>query len=184
MITKITHNWNIKNDYPILDKDQKQHEDKRESDYIWNQEEYILKVNGVWFKDFCLEIGTPREEAHKYHLSELSNVFKYLRNFGIYRDNIEIYHYCPVARLDVSTAEHYHPTDNQAKRYIVQYEDGMVYNSMFDSCYHWQIATQVTFDEALKMALGHMAMATYIDSYLEAWILVMDWVEDPMSYDL
>lgn len=184
MITKITHNWNIKNDYPILDKDQKQREDKRESDYILHQEEYILKVNGVWFKNFCLELGTPREEAHKYHLSELSNVFKYLSNFGIYRDNIKIYHYCPVARLDVSTAEHYHPTDNQAKRYIVQHEDGWVYNSMFDSCYHWQIATPVTFDEALKMAQVHLAMATYIDTHLEAWILVMDWVEEPIDFDL
>ncbi len=55
MITKITHNWNIKNDYPILDKDQKRREDKRESDYILHQEEYILKANGVWFKNSCLD---------------------------------------------------------------------------------------------------------------------------------
>lgn len=180
----ITHNWNIKNDYPILDKAQKHHEDKRESDYHNNQEEYILKVNDVWFKDYCLEIGTPREEAHKYHLSDLSDVFSHLRSFGIYRDNIEIYHYRPVARLDVNTAKHYQPTDKQAKRYIVQYEDGMVYNSMFDDCYHWQIATPVSFDEAFTMALGHRATATYIDSYLDAWILVMDWVEEPIDFDL
>lgn len=177
----ITHNWNIKDDYSSLNKKQQRREDQRESDYHNNQEDYIVKANSVWLKDFGLELGTTREEAHKYHMSDIPNVLSCLNLFGIDQNNIEIYHYRPVARLDVNTAKHYHPTDKQAKRYIVQYEDGLVYNSLFNNCYHWQIATPVSFDEAFKLAQGHMAMAPYMVYQLDVWILVLDWVKEDIQ---
>lgn len=182
----LLRNWNILDDDYLSSDEVRQHEDAREAQYQQDREQYKLTVGHLWLADKPNEYGdalfaTNAKDALVMHLPELQQVIDMLGHEIAHA--IKVWHYRPIARLDVDTAKlllNSDAKDKDEKRYIVQHEDGWVSNDLFDKCYHWQIATPYTLEDAYRIARGHHGMNAAIGDYSEVWILKLGWVMEKL----
>lgn len=180
----LTKNWNIVDDDYFNDEEVRQREDAREAQYQQDMEKYKLTVGHLWLADKPDKYGdtlfaTNAKDALVMHLPELQRVIDMLGHEITHA--IRVWHYRPVARLDVDTAQlllNGADKDKDEKRYIVQHEDGWVSNDLFDKCYHWQIATPYTLEDAHRIAEAHCNVTEMIGDYTEAWILKLGWAKE------
>lgn len=178
-------NWNIL-DCDYLDCEEvRQREDRREAQYQQDKEKYKISVNGSWLTEKPDEHSAARfdknpKNALTMYLPECKRVIDMLEHDVVY--GINVWHYRPVARLDVDTTQLLlNHVDQNEERYIVQHENGWVSNDLFDKCYHWQIATPYTLEDAHRMAKGHHGMNAAIGDYSEVWILKLGWVREKLE---
>lgn len=180
----LIRNWNVVDDDYLNVDEIRQHEDMREVQYQQDTEEYKLSVGGLWFKERD-EYGDTGfvinpKDALVMHLPECKRIIAVLgKNV---QHAIEVWHWRPVARLDVDTAQtmlNYVGKDEA--RYIVQHEDGWVSNDQFSNCYHWQIATPYTLENAYRIAKAHRNLSETIGDCQEVWILVLGWTKENMQ---
>lgn len=54
-------------------------------------------------------------------------------------------------------------------------------NDLFDKCYHWQIATLYTLEDACRISKGHRGMNEAIGDYSEVWVLKLGWAKEQLS---
>lgn len=178
----LTKNWNIVDDDYFNDEEVRQREDAREAQYQQGTEKYKLSVNGLCLMEKPDKYGIAKfdkkpNDALIMHLPEFKRVIDILERNIAY--GINVWHYRPIARLDVNTAKlMLDCVDENEKCYIVQHEKGWVSNDLFDRCYHWRIATPYTLEDAYRIAKAHRNLSETIGDCQEVWILRLGWVKE------
>lgn len=183
----LIRNWNPVDDNYLNSEEVRQQEDTREAQYQRDMEKYKLSINGDWLAEKPNKRGIARfswdpKEALTMHLPELRLAVDRLGSAVAY--GTVVWHYRPIARLDVDTAKLLLScTENEKgeNRYIVQHNNGWVSNDLFRKCYHWQIATPYTLEDAYRIAKGHRGMNEAIGDYSEVWVLRLGWAKEQLS---
>ena len=183
----LIRNWNPVDDDYLNSEEVRQQEDTREAQYQRDMEKYKLSINGDWLAEKPNKRGIAgfswdSKEALIMHLPEFKLVIDRLGSAIAY--GTVVWHYRPIARLDVDTAKlllSCTENDKDEKRYIVQHGGGWVSNDLFDKCYHWQIATPYTLEDAYRIAKGHRGMNEAIGDYSEVWVLKLGWAKEQLS---
>lgn len=177
-------NWNILDDNYLNDKEVRQREDAREAQYQRDTEKYKLSIGDFWLVDKPNKNGdatiavADAKDALVMHSPELQQVIDMLEDDIVY--GINVWHWCPIARLDVDTAQlllNGDAKDKDEELYIVQHDNGWVSNGLY-KYHHWQIATSYTLDEAYRIAKSHRNLSKTFGDYTDAWILKLGWAKE------
>lgn len=183
----LIRNWNPVDDDYLDIEEVRQREDRRDAQYQQDREKYKISVNGLCLIEEPDKHGIARfdknpKDALIMHLPECKRAIAIdrLREAVVY--GINVWHYRPIARLDIDTAKlMLDCVDKSEKRYIVQHGDGWVSNDLFDNCYHWQIATPYTLEDAYRIAKGHRNLSETIGECQDVWILRLGWVKEKLE---